>query len=98
MLCIAVKLFYNAYICSIRDSNFTNEDMKKLLTVLCFIPILLWANKPPTTLQLNRDWQFTQTDKDDWHPATVPGSVQRDLIGLEILPNPYFGTNEDSVQ
>ena len=72
--------------------------MRKLLTMLCFIPIMLWANEPPTKIQLNNEWQFTQTDKNDWHPATVPGSVQRDLIKLEVLPNPYFGTNEDSVQ
>ena len=72
--------------------------MKMLLSILSFIPILLWANKPPTTIQLNNEWQFSQTHKNKWHDATVPGSVQRDLIKLEILPNPYFGTNEDSVQ
>ena len=72
--------------------------MKKLLTLLSFIPILLWASNPPTSIDLNNEWQFSQTNKNEWHPATVPGSVQRDLIGLEILPNPYFGTNEDSVQ
>lgn len=72
--------------------------MKKLLTLLSFIPILLWASNPPTTIDLNNEWQFSQTNKDEWHSATVPGSVQRDLIRLEILPNPYFGTNEDSVQ
>ena len=72
--------------------------MKKLLTLLSFIPILLWASNPPTTIDLNNEWQFSQTNKNEWHSATVPGSVQRDLIRLEILPNPYFGTNEDSVQ
>lgn len=74
------------------------KKMRKLITVLSFIPVLLWANKPPTTLQLNNEWQFTQADKNEWHSATVPGSVQRDLIRLDILPDPYFGTNEDSVQ
>ncbi len=72
--------------------------MKKLLTLLSFIPILLWASNPPTTIQLNDEWQFSQTNKNEWHSATVPGSVQSDLIKLKVLPNPYFGTNEDSVQ
>lgn len=56
------------------------------------------ANKPSKTLQLNDEWQFSQANKEDWHPATVPGSVQRDLIGLKILPDPYFGTNEEKAQ
>ena len=72
--------------------------MKKLLTLLSFIPILLWASNPPTTIDLNNEWQFSQTNKNEWHSATVPGSVQRDLIRWDLLPNPYFGTNEDSVQ
>ena len=72
--------------------------MKKLLILLSFIPTLLWAYNPSTIIQLNNGWQFTQTDKNEWHTATVPGSVQRDLIKLKVLPNPYFGTNEDSVQ
>lgn len=71
--------------------------MKKLLSLLSFIPLFLWANGP-TTIALNDGWQFSQTNKEQWHQATVPGSVQRDLIRLEILPNPYYGTNEDSVQ
>ena len=72
--------------------------MKKLLILLSFIPILLWASNPPTTIQLNDEWQFSQTNNNEWHSATVPGSVQNDLIKLQVLPNPYFGTNEDSVQ
>ena len=66
--------------------------------MLCVIPSLLWAKEPSTILQLNDDWEFSQTDKNEWHPAIVPGSVQRDLIRLKVLPNPYYGTNEEKVQ
>ena len=93
-----VKLANNAYICDAKDSNFTNSYMKKLIILLCLLPAILWASKPTTIIQLNDEWQFTQTDKDEWHSATVPGSVQRDLIRLEILPDPYYGTNEEKVQ
>ena len=72
--------------------------MNKLLTLLCFIPVLLWANKPSTAIQLNDEWQFSQSNKDEWRPAIVPGSVQRDLIRLKVLPDPYYGTNEKKVQ
>ena len=50
------------------------------------------------TISLNEGWQFTQKGKDTWHDAEVPGSVQRDLIRLGILPDPYYGTNENDVQ
>lgn len=72
--------------------------MKKTLILLSIIPAFLIASKPPKTLQLNNDWQFSQTNKNEWHEATVPGSVQRDLIRLNILPDSYFGTNEEKVQ
>lgn len=72
--------------------------MRKLLVLLSFIPILLAASNPSVTIPLNDNWQFTQTDKNEWHSATIPGSVQRDLIRLNILPDPYVGTNEKKVQ
>ncbi|HBX46188.1 beta-mannosidase [Limibacterium fermenti] len=49
-------------------------------------------------LPLNDGWQFTQTGKNDWRNAEVPGSVQRDLIRYKVLPDPYYGTNEKKVQ
>ncbi|HBK30630.1 MAG TPA: beta-mannosidase, partial [Porphyromonadaceae bacterium] len=49
-------------------------------------------------LPLNDGWQFTQTGKNDWRDAEVPGSVQRDLIRYKVLPDPYYGTNEKEVQ
>ncbi|MDD3356619.1 MAG: glycoside hydrolase family 2 protein, partial [Dysgonamonadaceae bacterium] len=72
--------------------------MKKILILLSIIPAFLMASEPSKTLQLNDDWQFSQADKDEWHEATVPGSVQRDLIRLNILPDPYYGTNEEKMQ
>lgn len=72
--------------------------MKNILILLCLIPSLLWANKPTTIIPLNDQWEFKQTDKDQWYPATVPGSVQRDLIQQSVLPNPYYGLNEEKVQ
>ena len=72
--------------------------MKKLLIIICFIPAILFAKSPYKIMFLNDNWQFSQTNKDEWHPATVPGSVQRDLIKLNILPDPYYGTNEEKVQ
>lgn len=70
--------------------------MKKSLTLL-FTAIMSFALSAQT-VSLNEGWQFTQKNKDTWHEAEVPGSVQRDLIRHGVLPNPYYGTNENDVQ
>lgn len=49
-------------------------------------------------ISLNSGWQFSQIEKNEWHEAEVPGSVQRDLIRHNILPDPYYGTNERKIQ
>ncbi len=49
-------------------------------------------------MPLNSGWQFSESGKNEWKEATVPGSVQRDLIRLGELPDPYWGTNEKLVQ
>ena len=48
--------------------------------------------------ELQADWTFRQADKEEWHPATVPGNVHIDLEKAGIIDNPFYGTNEDSVQ
>ncbi|NCB24540.1 MAG: glycoside hydrolase family 2 protein [Bacteroidia bacterium] len=61
------------------------------------------------TISLNEGWQFRQASKSpqnevtsstatQWYEASVPGSVQRDLIRHGVLPDPYYGTNENKVQ
>lgn len=45
---------------------------------------------------INNDWQFQYHGK--WYPATVPGNIHDDLLKNKLIPDPYFGTNEDSVQ
>lgn len=50
------------------------------------------------TISLNSGWTFSQKNDDQWYSAEVPGSVQRDLTRLGILPDPFYGTNEKEVQ
>ncbi|MBR6291979.1 MAG: hypothetical protein IKR33_04170, partial [Bacteroidales bacterium] len=42
------------------------------------------------------DWQFEYNGK--WYPATVPGFIHTDLMANGLIENPYYGTNEESVQ
>lgn len=49
-------------------------------------------------LELNRDWQFRQTGTEQWFSASVPGCVHTDLLQHGLIPDPYYGLNEKSVQ
>lgn len=62
-----------------------------------------------TDLSLHHGWQFKARTpalslKDDlktadgWQGATVPGTVQQDLLRLGQIPDPYHGLNEREVQ
>lgn len=45
---------------------------------------------------VQNEWQFLY--KGQWYPATVPGNIHDDLLKNGLIPDPFFGTNEDSVQ
>ncbi|NLD73550.1 MAG: glycoside hydrolase family 2 protein, partial [Chloroflexi bacterium] len=47
---------------------------------------------------LSAGWELREAGADDWLPATVPGSVQQDLIAAERLPDPYYRMNEFETQ
>lgn len=70
--------------------------MNRLLTLL--VTTVFSFALSAQTISLNEGWQFSQKGKDTWYDAEVPGSVQRDLIRHNVLPDPYFGTNENDVQ
>ena len=53
------------------------------------------CQKRPERVELT-DWQFSWHNQ--WYPATVPGFIHTDLMANGIIPDPYYGTNEDSVQ
>ena len=72
----------------------------RLLLVLASLSIGLNAAplKEPLRLKLDKNWQFTQADKNEWMPAKVCGTVHQDLIDNGKLINPFFGMNEEKVQ
>ncbi|WP_328608174.1 hypothetical protein OG943_03345 [Amycolatopsis sp. NBC_00345] len=43
-------------------------------------------------------WGVTETGRDDWLPAPVPGTVHEALLAAGRIPDPHLGTNEDDVQ
>lgn len=58
------------------------------------------CSKPTQNIhkELVPEWQFTQTDSEDWQNATVPGCVHLDLLNNNEIPDPFFGNNEQKVQ
>lgn len=40
------------------------------------------------------DWQFRQQGQKEWGTARVPGCVHTDLRRAEIIPDPFWGSNE----
>ncbi|WP_143304860.1 beta-mannosidase [Chitinophaga vietnamensis] len=47
---------------------------------------------------LNKGWEFSRTDENNWRSATVPGTVHTDLMAHQLIPDPFIGTNEKAVQ
>jgi len=70
--------------------------MKKVLLML--LPTLLLAvgcQKEMQTIPLSQ-WEFEYDGQ--WYPATVPGCIHTDLMAQGLIPDPFYATNEDSVQ
>lgn len=73
--------------------------MQKLLfLLLCCEQLLPVTAQLPQRLDLNNQWEFRQAGTINWHPASVPGCVQLDLLSNKIIQDPFYRTNEDSVQ
>lgn len=52
----------------------------------------------PTYKELNSSWKFKQARLSNWYPASVPGTVQTDLMRNGIIEDPYFRLNERGIQ
>lgn len=52
----------------------------------------------PVTLRIVEDWEFSEAGKDNWMPATVPGTVHNDLMDNGIIEDPHYRLNENDVQ
>ncbi len=68
--------------------------MKRLSILLLSLMFVACTSKPDR-IELT-DWQFRNLGQ--WYPATVPGFIHTDLMDNGLIPDPFYGTNEDSVQ
>lgn len=67
-----------------------------MMIPLCLLPVLVASS--PQTLDLDGAWRLHQDARKIDISAKVPGAVQTDLMRAGIIPDPYLGTNEKTVQ
>src|SRR5688572_26727914 len=49
-------------------------------------------------IPLHTGWQFRESAKDTWYPATVPGCVHTDLLNNKLIGDPFYRDNEQKLQ
>lgn len=48
--------------------------------------------------QIFQNWTFKACEDQEWLLAQVPGCVHTDLLRLDKIPDPFYGTNEKDIQ
>ena len=49
-------------------------------------------------LSIHKNWTFRKASDQKWYQAQVPGCVHTDLLKNDIIPDPFYGTNEKDLQ
>lgn len=77
----------------------------KLITILLAATVLFSCsdinedqNSELISIEINSEWKFKQADKEEWLPATVPGTVHTDLLSNGKIDDPYYRLNEKKQQ
>lgn len=64
--------------------------------ILLFVSGLMAGQHVSFPLKAN--WMFRQKGTETFYPATVPGTVHTDLLNNHLIKDPFYGTNEATVQ
>ena len=70
--------------------------MYKYLLIVLVIFSSCRKEEKSILIQAISNWEFSL--KDEWHKADVPGNIFSDLLNHNFIIDPFYGTNEDSVQ
>lgn len=69
--------------------------------VLCILLFCCYNNMQAQELKIDLSssaWSFREGGKDQWMPATVPGTVHTDLIANKKISDPFYRTAEKELQ
>lgn len=72
--------------------------MMKKISLLILIFLLNDLQAQVVSLDLSANWKFSEAGKNEWLPATVPGTIHTDLMANGKIPDPYIYINESKVQ
>ena len=74
----------------------------RLITVLVFFSLIISCKPEKSSLveqySLSSNWIFRDKNEAEYYPANVPGTVHTDLQGNGVIPNPFYGCNEQKLQ
>lgn len=59
---------------------------------------LVYGQRAAERIPLDGPWWFTQAGEEQWREAEVPGTVHSDLLRHGLLPDPFYGRNEEKIQ
>ncbi len=68
-----------------------------IYSILFFLPFSVFAQKD-TTFALTHGWTFSLNKEQKSCNATVPGSIYNDLLGNELISDPFTGNHEQALQ
>jgi beta-mannosidase len=74
------------------------------LVALVFLSMAFRVEAQATSHALDAKWEFRAVSKTEnadlqnWHPATVPGVVQTDLLKNGLIPDPFYRDNDKRLQ
>ena len=73
---------------------------KAALSLLALMTAAVGAAADSTidNITFSSGWMFRQERLRNWHHATVPGTVQTDLMATGDIDDPFFGLNERAIQ
>ena len=75
----------------------------KLIFFFIVLTISLNCNKNhKQTMLISKElvasWKFKKQSDKKWYPAEIPGVVHTDLLRNNLIPPPFYGTNEHEIQ
>ena len=50
------------------------------------------------SIKINKNWKFSEKNKNNWLAAKVPGCIHTDLLRNSIIENPFFRDNENKLK
>ena len=78
--------------------------MKNFIIFACITGMLTIQNtysadmKGMMKIEIRDNWKFKQESTGQWYAAEVPGCVHTDLMKNTLIPDPFVGTHEQSLQ